>query len=120
MTIDIFEKIELNAEQNNSDSEEEYSIPLCIDDIITICKEYNILGWNIQFQVENILELGVAESIKTGIVKRESLPHIRKFLTVISKNPYFGDACSQSIEVINLIDLFEINTIKNKSIMSYN
>ena len=35
--------------------DEEYSIPLDISDIISICREYNKLGWQIQNQVENIL-----------------------------------------------------------------
>jgi hypothetical protein len=86
---------------NNQD--EEFSIPLDISDIINICREYNKLGWQIQNQVENILEVGVEESIKTGIVKQQSLPHIKSFLRAIGKNAYFGDAVSQAHECIELI-----------------
>jgi hypothetical protein len=86
------------------DKEEEYSIPLCIDDIMNICREYNKLGYEIQSQVENILEVGVVESIKVGNVKQQSLPHIKNFLQQIVSNAYFGDATSQARECIYLIN----------------
>lgn len=89
--------------------DEEFSSPIDITDIITICKEYNKLGMQIQNQVENILELGVEESIKSGFVKQESLPHIRDFLIAISKNPYFGDAIMQAKECVELIVKYEKN-----------
>jgi len=91
----------------SSEKDEEYSIPLDISDIITICREFNKLGWQIQNQVENILEVGVEESIKSGTVKRESLPHIKSFLRAISKNAYFGDAVSQAHDCIILIQDYE-------------
>lgn len=97
--------------------EEEFSIPLDISDIINICREFNKLGWQIQNQVENILEVGVEESIKSGIVKQQSLPHIKSFLKSICQNPYFGDAISQAQDVIYLISEFEI---KNKDVSSFN
>jgi len=83
--------------------ESEYSIPLDITDIITICREYNKLGWKIQAQVESILEFGVEDSIKNNFVKQESLIHIKDFLERICDNPYFGDATTQATEVIYLI-----------------
>lgn len=86
---------------------EEYSIPLDISDIISICREYNKLGWQIQNQVENILEVGVEESIKTGFVKQQSLPHIKNFLKRICENAYFGDAVSQACDCIELINQYE-------------
>lgn len=92
---------------NSVETEEEYSIPLDISDIINICREYNQLGWNIQSQVENILESGVDEAIKTGTVKRESLPKIKSFLKAISRNAYFGDAVSQAHDCIRLIQEHE-------------
>lgn len=91
----------------NDHSEEEYSIPIDISDIIYICQEYNKLGWKIQNQIENILEIGVEEAINKNIVKKESLPHIKCFLKSICKNAYFGDAVDQSYECIYLIEEYE-------------
>ena len=88
-------------------SDDEYDIPLDISDIINICREYNKLGWQIQNQVENILEVGVEESIKTGNVKEQSLPHIKDFLKRICENAYFGDAVTQAHDCINLIQQYE-------------
>jgi hypothetical protein len=98
---------------NNKD--EEFSIPLDISDIINICREFNKLGWQIQNQVENILEIGVEESIKSGFVKQQSLPHIKSFLKAICQNPYFGEAILQAKEVIYLISEFESKN-KDKNI----
>jgi len=91
----------------DSNQEEEFSIPLNISDIITICREFNELGTKIQKQVENILEFGVKESIHTGLVKQKSLPYIKNFLNSISKNAYFGDAVTQAEECIHLISEYE-------------
>lgn len=92
---------------SSNDKEEEFSIPLNISDIIDICREFNKLGWQIQNQVENILEVGVEESIKSGIVKQQSLPHIKSFLKAIERNVYFGDAVSQANECLYLISEYE-------------
>ena len=95
------------------EEDDEFSIPLDISDIINICREYTKLGWQIQNQVENILENGVEESIKSGFVKKESLFQIKNFLIAISKNPYFGDAVSQAHDCIKLIREYETqNKIK--------
>lgn len=94
--------------------DDEFSIPLDISDIINICREYNKLGWQIQTQVENILEVGVEESIKNGNVKKESLPAIKAFLVCITDNPYFGDAVSQALDCLSLIKGYE-----NKHQISY-
>lgn len=88
-------------------SEDEYSIPLDISDIINICREYNKLGYQIQNQVENILDIGVEQAIQTGNVKRESLPHIKSFLKSICSNAYFGDAVDQAHDCIFLIEEYE-------------
>lgn len=88
-------------------TEEEFSIPLDISDILSICKEYNKLGWQVQTQVENILELGIEESIKNGHVKKESLLQIKQFLIAIGKNPYFGDAVSQAHDCLQIISDYE-------------
>jgi hypothetical protein len=87
--------------------EEEYSIPLDISDIISICREYNKLGWQIQNQVESILDLGVDQAIQAKYVKRESLPHVKSFLRSICQNPYFGDAVDQAQDCIFLIEEYE-------------
>lgn len=91
----------------SNEKDDEYNIPLDISDIISICREFNQLGWQIQGQVENILEVGVEESIKTGKVKKSSLPHIKKFLKAICSNPYFGDANVQAHDGIKLITAYE-------------
>lgn len=103
----IAQELDLTLVEPSSETEEEYSIPLDISDIIAVCREFNKLGWQIQNQVENILEVGVEESIKNGNVKKESLPHIKSFLLSICKNPYFGDAVSQAQECILLIQEYE-------------
>ena len=107
---------QLNVKLNDPGSElkeveDEFSTPLDISDIIAICQEYNKLGWQIQTQTQYIIENGVEESIKTGIVAKKSLPLIKNFLRQISNNVYFGDAIAQAQECIDLIDLFlEKNT----------
>lgn len=110
-------ELDLLVERPTVNDEEEFSIPLDISDIMLICREYNKLGWQIQSQVENILENGVEESIKTGFVKRESLPHIKNFLQRIYENGYFGDAANQAQECIELIKQYEV---PNKPQPNYN
>lgn len=105
MTMPNINTVKVESAPNSTD--EEYSIPIDISDIISICREYNKLGWQIQNQIENILEVGVEESIKSGIVKKEALPHIKHFLKAISNNAYFGDAVSQAHDCIKLISSYE-------------
>jgi len=105
-TADEFKALNVPT-STTANQEEEFSIPLDIFDIINICREYNKLGFQIQQQVENILEVGVEKSIKEGFVKRESLPHIKSFLQAVSENPYFGDAVSQAYDCINLIKEYQ-------------
>lgn len=102
MTANEFETLSL-IETTTDDTDEEYSIPLDISDILQICREYNKLGWQIQNQVDSILEVGVEESIKSGMVRKESLPLIENFLHSICQNAYFGDAVSQAQDCIELI-----------------
>jgi hypothetical protein len=90
-----------------NDQDDEYNIPIDISDIISICREYNNLGWQIQQQVENILEIGIEEAVKCGYVKKESLPKIKKFLRRVCENPYFGDATDQASNCIKLIQQYE-------------
>lgn len=91
----------------SENTEEEFSIPLDLSDIIFICQEYYKLGWHIQSQIEYILENGVDESVKSGVVKKEALPHIKNFLKQIYDNGYFGDASSQAQDCIELIKQYE-------------
>jgi hypothetical protein len=107
MTAHELKTLALNEITTTTEKDEEYSIPLDISDIINICREYNKLGWQIQQQVENILEVGVEESIRSGNVKRESLPYIRSFLKAIISNAYFGDAVIQAQDCIVLIKEYE-------------
>ena len=88
--------------------DDEYDIPLDISDLISVCREYNKLGWQIQNQVESILDMGVQQAVEAGLVKRESLPHIKSFLNAICKNAYFGDAADQANACIYLIDEYLI------------
>lgn len=101
------------------DKEEEYSIPLDISDIISICRDYNNLGGRIQNQIDNILEFGVEESIQNKAVTKESLPYILNFLQQITKNPYFGDAVSQANECIFLIKEYQ-NKILSLKLLQLN
>ena len=106
MTLNELESLDV-LETTSEEKGEEFSIPLNISDIISICRDFNSLGWQIQQQVENILQVGVEESIKSGFVKQESLPHIKNFLKRICDNPYFGDAGSQAQDCIELIHNYE-------------
>ena len=110
----------LNNINPNLDKEDEFSdIPLCINDIISICIEYNKLGYNIQSQIQNIIDMGADEAIKSGVVKLEALPHIKNFLEQICSNPYFGEAISEAEECIMLIKEY-LSSIKIKNISMLN
>lgn len=100
-------KLDINSTKTTEENDK-FDIPLDILDIIEICKEYNTLGYQIQKQVEHILESGVEESIKNGVVKIESLPHIKDFLFKICENAWFGDASDQANDCIFLIENFEV------------
>lgn len=107
MTLDELESLNTLETSTSEDKDDEFSIPLDISDIISICKDFNSLGWQIQNQVENILEVGVEESIRSGNVRKESLPRIKFFLRKICDNAYFGDAVSQAQDCIRLIQDYE-------------
>jgi hypothetical protein len=87
--------------------EEDFEIPLDIEDIITICREYGKLGWGLQSQVETVLKIGVAEAIEAGQVKKEALPHIKEFLQQIVSGICVGDAVSQASDCIDLINQYQ-------------
>lgn len=97
--------------KTSNTKDDEFSIPIDISDIISICREYNKLGWQIQQQVENIVEVGVEESIKSGYVKKEALPLIKDFLRSVCNNPYFGDATIQAQECLFMIDTYIENHV---------
>ncbi len=111
MTVQDLEHSKISTVSEN----DEYNIPLDISDIISICREYNKLGWKIQNQIESIVENGVEESLKTGILTKESLPLIKSFLKSISRNPYFGDAVSQADDCVNIINEYEYRLKINHS-----
>ncbi len=97
----------MSCEPKNASELIEYDNPLSILDILIVCQQYSILGWDIQGQIINILELGVEESVRNGQVKRKSLPVIKKFLKKIVENPYFGDAFLQAQDCLDLINRYE-------------
>jgi hypothetical protein len=107
MTLNEYETLELIETTTSTDKDEEFSIPLDISDIISICRDYNSLGWQVQNHVENILEVGVEEAIRSGKVKQESLPRVKYFLRRICGNAYFGDAVSQAEDCLKLIHQYE-------------
>lgn len=107
MTAHEFEVLGINNSTLTND--DEYSIPIDISDIINICREYTKLTWQMQNQIESILDLGVDEAIKTGSVQRTSLIYIKDFLLKICDNAYFGDAVSQAYDCVKLIQQYEEN-----------
>jgi hypothetical protein len=107
MTAPELKALVASGTSTTNEKEEEFSIPLDISDIINICREYHKLGWQVQSQVENILEVGIEESIKSGVVIKQSLPLIKSFLLSINQNAYFGDAASQAHDCIELIRQYE-------------
>jgi hypothetical protein len=106
MTAHELEVLRLSNSTPNNEKDDEYSIPLDISDIINICREYTKLTWQMQNQIEAILEMGVEEAIRNGAVNKGALPHIKNFLDKICKNVYFGDAIAQAQDCINIINLF--------------
>ena len=115
MTIN---EIKFLTEESPSVKDEELTIPLDISDIISICKEFSKLGYKIQNQVESIIEVGVTESIKLGIVDETSLLHIEDFLKQIVKNPYFGEAVLQAEDCLYVIKSHKLATKTKKIILN--
>lgn len=103
-------ELKMETTETTTPNDEEFEIPIDLSDILTVCKEYNKLGMQMQYQVETLLEIGVDESVRKGIVKVESLPHIKDFLNSICDNAYFGDAAFQANECIALIEHFEMKS----------
>src|SRR5277367_859166 len=107
MTLTEFDTLAVSETSASNEKDDEFSIPIDISDIISICKDFNSLGWQVQNQIENILENGVEESIKSGNVNPESLPLVKYFLHRICGNAYFGDAVSQAQDCLLLIQGYE-------------
>ena len=107
MKINLTEQVSSTDSKKNEAANETFSTPINISDIISVCKDYNKLGWNIQNQMETIMEAGIKESINNGIISVSALPFIKDFLQGICENPYFGEATDQAYECIMMIELFE-------------
>lgn len=86
------------------EEKETVDIPIDIGDIISVCKEYSALGWQIQGQIEAIKEFGLEDAVIKGAVKAQSLPIIKDFFEKIVENAWFGDAAEQAYELVLLID----------------
>jgi hypothetical protein len=93
--------------------EETFENPLSISDIISICREYTKLGYQMQQQVETITELGVEDAINSKAVSAAALPHLKHWLQQVIRNPYFGEAGDQAAETVRAIeDYQEANPIR--------
>jgi hypothetical protein len=103
----LFEHIDIAAIQQAATSNDDFSIPLCMDDIISICKDFSQLGNQVQTKIEDMLELGVEEAIGSGKVDQKYLPYVKFFLSKITENPFFGEARDQAQDCLRSIYLFE-------------
>jgi hypothetical protein len=101
-----------------NDDDNEFSIPLCLDDIISICKEFSQLGNQIQSKIENILDMGVEDAINSGKVEQKYLPYIKFFLNKVIENPWFGEARDQARDCLGLIYLYETKHKNAASILN--
>lgn len=105
----VLDNVRFTSSQTTESNEDEFQTPIDISDILSVCKEYSRLGWQIQNQVEYIAENGVDDALKTGTVKVNSLPLVKNFLKVVRDNPLFGDAADQADECVALIEIYEMN-----------
>lgn len=81
------------------------SSPIDISEIIALCKEYSILGFEIQNQIDFILENGVEEAIKYK--KISNLSYIKDFLEKMSNIYYLGDAALQAEDCLKQLNLIK-------------
>lgn len=102
----IANKLNGSMEVENTE-ETKLDLPTDIGDTLEICKQYMMLGLNIQTQLEWLIELGIEEAITERKVNVEALPHIRNFLENITEK-MFGDIIEQSYEVMMMIDNYEL------------
>jgi hypothetical protein len=87
--------------------EEAFDIPLDISDIISICREYSKLGFQMQQQVELIMDLGISDAINSKAVSASALPHLKHWLQQVIRNPLFGDAGDQAAETVRAIEDYQ-------------
>jgi len=106
-TYDTTYDLELQLVETNTKQQDDLDIPLSMFDILNVCREYSLLGWQIQSQVEQIVDLGIEDAILSKAVAVSSLPHIRAFLQQVIRNPLFGDAADQAQECVMLIDAYQ-------------
>jgi hypothetical protein len=86
-------------------SENEFSIPLNLFEIIDICKEYNNLNTYLQKQISNIMSEGISHCIENKLVDQKSFPELISFFEKIINNQYFGEARDQAIECVQVMSL---------------
>ncbi len=91
----------------NRNEQKDESSPLDISEIMQICREFSNLGFNIQNQIEYILENGILTSLSDGKINKSHLPFIKQFLLLIKDNFYFGDASYQASDIIDEISKIE-------------
>jgi hypothetical protein len=83
--------------------DDEFSIPLDISDLLNICKEFNELNAATKLQLENIIDNGIENSLKQGLITYDGLPKIINFFSKIKENAYFGDAASQAEDFLSVM-----------------
>jgi hypothetical protein len=84
--------------------EEDLDIPLCVEDLIVICREYTRLGYQMQQSVDAIMDLGIEDAVNSKAVSAAALPHLKHFLQQVIRNPLFGDAVDQAAETVRAIE----------------
>jgi hypothetical protein len=83
-------------------------IPIDLSDLISLCEAYSQMTRTMQYQANELIELGIDNALKTRAVSASSLPHIKSFLQQIMRNPLFGDAVAQAQEAIWLIEEWQL------------
>jgi hypothetical protein len=97
----MLEHIDLHRPVSETPSDgEELDIPLDISDIIEICQEYNALGFQLQSNLQSILEDGVEVSIASGKINPKFVPFLIGFFDKVSKNVYLGDSAFQARQLV--------------------
>lgn len=84
------------------------SNPIDISEIFEICKEYSSLGFQIQNEIDFILENGFDEAIKKKKINNYNFHIMKDFFSKISKMYYLGDAAIQAEDFIKEIDSYEL------------
>lgn len=92
----------------NGSIESASSAAVDLTDILEVCKQYTVLGWTIQHQIECLIENGVEEAVNSGKVNSQVLPHVREFLKSITERLINTDVVDQAYAVIMMIDHYEM------------